>query len=204
MAKAGDLITDFVTAAWYNQVTNNLKKTTGIEFKENLNQNQYVRVYNHEEVAKPIWSAVSLGTAKVDYAVAIDQRHSEIGFTTVSFNSTDPHNLAILQEPLPPEIGSSALALVAGSSWLHMPVAATIDPAVPSFVRISSSNVLEYGDLGRIEVIRDFDIGDGYLCVAIIGKMGGGGGITDLRLDGVNFQYYKDGEWTTWHTGTSC
>lgn len=33
---------------------------------------------------------------------------------------------------------------------------------------------------------------------------GGAGGITDLRLSGNNFQYFKDGTWTTWTTGASC
>ncbi len=32
----------------------------------------------------------------------------------------------------------------------------------------------------------------------------GGGGITDLRLSGSDLQYFKNGAWTTWTTGTTC
>lgn len=42
------------------------------------------------------------------------------------------------------------------------------------------------------------------LLPVLLGAGGGASGITDLRLTGNNFQYFKDGAWTTWTTGTSC
>lgn len=181
MARKGDNLTDFITSGFYNDVVKKLRLNVGPRGKGQVDQNQFVTVYNHEAVFRKPWEAVSLGTPKATYAAAIDDRHSEIGFNTKALSADDPHNLVILQEPLPPEIGASALALVVGSSWLRMPYSTTdlfsptVDP--PYLVKIGSGNTLEYTTSGRIEVLRDFAIGGGlYLTFAVIGKLANVGG----------------------------
>ncbi len=192
MAAKGDKLTDFVTSGWYNDVTKKTKANLGGRPKSELDQNQYVTVYNHEAVHHKPWEAVSLGDAIVDYDTAIDGRFSEIGFHTKALDGTDPHNLAILQEPLAPIVGASALALVSGSSWLRMPVEMTPlfgEPVVteaPWLIRINADDdTLEYATEGRIESIRDFILGGGeYLAVAIIGKLAstGGGDTIEFKI----------------------
>lgn len=183
MAKKGDNLTDFITSGFYNDTVKKLRLNLGTRGKGQVDQNQFVTVYNHEAVFKKPWEAVSLGDPKVTYAAAIDERHSEIGFTTKALDGNDPHNIAILQEPLPPEIGASALALIVGGSWLRMsiPLEGLFGPIYksPYMIRIGSTDTLEYTSSGRIEALRDFDVSGGagsFLAFVVIGKLSGVGG----------------------------
>lgn len=170
MAKPGDVLTDFVTAAWYNEVTARTRRSLGVQRQGAGDQNQYVTVYNHSTERKRPWDIVCIGAAKVDYAVPIDPRHSEVGFTTRALSGLFPHDLAILQEPLPGEVGASAKALVSGCSWCWMPSAPDWFHDEPWLVSVEGTSLV-YGNEGRIEVIRYFDTPTGFLCFAVIGKL---------------------------------
>lgn len=177
MAKKGDNLTDFITSGFYNDVVKKLRLNIGPRGRGQVDQNQFVTVYNHEAVFHKPWTAVSLGTPKVTYAAPIDDRHSEIGFNTKALTFADPHNLVILQEPLPPEIGASALALVVGSSWLRLFYSDT----EPNYVSVGEFNILTRTNSGRIEVLRMFTIADpptygDFLAFVVIGKLSSEGG----------------------------
>lgn len=177
VAKKGDILTDFITAGFYNDVVKKLRLNLGSRGKGQVDQNQFVTVYNHEAVFKKPWEAVSLGDPRVPYDVAIDDRHSEIGFYTKALASADPHNLAILQEPLPPEIGASAQALVVGSSWLRIPSSAAFVSDQHVYIKVGATNILEAATSGRIEMLRQFNItGGNFLAFVLIGKLSSGGG----------------------------
>ena len=56
---------------------------------------------------------------------------------------------------------------------------------------------------GTIKLLKAPSTTEITLLPVVLG-VGGAGGITDLRLSGSDLQYFKDGTWTTWTTGTSC
>jgi|AACY02.16.fsa_nt_gi hypothetical protein len=233
MAVPGDVLTDFITAPWFNRVSERLGINTGILPTLGLTQNQYCTVYNHSSVAKKIWEPVSLGAAKLDYETDGEQGPlEEIAFITKDLDSNDPHNIAILQEPLEAEIDSTARALLVGTSWMR-----NLD-AFPSSgvkrVHIGPMDTLEYTNCGRVEAIRQFTLAAGstitalgigpgpqstlipgtplgpveslseqeYLTLVMIGKLNG----VKLRINGYNFEMSHDcGEtWEVWATGEEC
>lgn len=111
VAKPGDRIRDFVTAAWFNEVSRKtFKIKTGNQIKFVAEDLTSVTVRNHEAVAKEIFSVVGLG----DFLA--DDRTERI-FET---EAPDLTNWVILQEPLDGRIGATAKAMVVGSSWVNL------------------------------------------------------------------------------------
>jgi hypothetical protein len=274
VASKGDKVLDFVTASWYNEVTlASRRKAAGALTPTDVDQNQYVTVFNHSTTAKRRWDAVSLGEFKLVYSHSPDPTHESITFNTKNFSSTDPHNIAILQESLPGVIGASAQALIVGSTWLHMTVDYDSEVPLNRYISYDASGVLLYSSYGRIEYIRDVQISDtAHLAFVTIGSLpvvpvivrgviadafsgtpatfnvtpvspisgtlpegpivvqniyswiAGAQNfviviywnsgleqweplpydITNLQLDGTDFQYQRIGVWTTWVMGGSC
>lgn len=183
MAKPGDNFLDIYTAGWYNKVDKAVNRIVGVGSHQDAPNNQYVTVYNHSTTPREIWEAVSLGTPKLNYEVPLENGAvNDFAFVTKDLTSSDPHNIAILQEPLAGEVNATARALICGSSWLRL------SPTLSSGGSGSSSSVLpntsftllaisdldeiDYSSTGRIEVLRSFEYSlDEYIALVVIGKL---------------------------------
>lgn len=199
MAKKGDILTDFVTAPWYNKVNKAIDLRTGLG---TTHSPVIITVYNHSTTPRKVWEPVSLGTSKIDYTDYPNVNYNNIAFNTKALSSSDPHNIAILQQPLEGIVGASADAMLVGATWLRMPEAQATD----TYIWIGSGNVLEYYNAGRVNSIRDFEVDAGveWLALVVIGPLSQRG-IIDIRVSGFDLQYTFNGtDWETWHTGTDC
>lgn len=203
MAKKGDKLTDFVTSGWYNDVTRKLGLRTGPGGSPLVTQNQYITVYNHSTTPRERWRVVALGTPALDYTTPLEEgTHEELAFNTKALTSSDPHNLAILQEALPGEEGASATALLMGTSWLLVPEEHTDK----DFLRIGSSNILEYANVGRIEHRYSYEYDTGsYIALVHIGSINSAPNI-ELRINGYDYEISYDGgdTWEVWGSGAPC
>lgn len=159
MAIKGDNLLDFITATWYNAVTQKVNVKTGIPRLPFPDQYWYITVLNHAAVAVPKWTAVSLGAAALNYDTALGHAHNEIIFHTADYDSSDPDNLVILVESLPGNIGGSAKALMCGVSWMRVPEALGTLPPYIHIEDIEPSLIpgLAYSNSGRIEILRTFN-----------------------------------------------
>lgn len=159
MAIKGDKLLDFITAPWYNAVTQKINVKTGIPRLPFPDQYWYVTVLNHAAIAVPKWTAVSLGGAALNYDTALGHAHNDIIFHTADYDSNDPDNLAILVEPLPGIIGGSARALMCGVSWMRVPEALGSLPPYIHIEDIEPSMIpgLAFANSGRIEILRTFN-----------------------------------------------
>lgn len=165
MAVKGDKLLDFITADWYNSVSGKITNKLGIPRLSHPDQFWYITVLNHEAVAVPKWTAVSLGSAALDYNTALGHAHNEIIFHTAEYDSADPDNLAILVEPLPGVIGGSARALLCGVSWMRVPESLIEELPYIRIEDIEPSLIpgLVYANSGRIEILRTFNFQPPYL-----------------------------------------
>ena len=84
-------------------------------------------------------------------------------------------------------IDGLALALVSGGTGLT---------GIPD----ATNHNIEPDATGNIRLLTAPHATADRLLPVVIGSTG----ITDLRLDGNNLQFKKNGTWTTWHTGTDC
>lgn len=173
MARKGDILTDFVTANWYNDVTRSLGKKGGIGAATIGYQNQYCIVSNHTPTPQKVWTAVSRGETKPNYTKKLRSgTHQRLMYETKNYDGDDPDNLVILQKPLAGRVGSTAPALVLGSSWVRVP-----DDSQPyNYLGIDSSDELNYRPSGRMEVldvVETTDMDPIFLAFVLIGPLAG-------------------------------
>lgn len=111
MARPGQKARDIYTAAWYNEVTKNVR-TKDRKQRATFNRESFSTtiVYNHEAVAHAAYSVVGMSDKHIT-------DRSTPGFETGDI--TDD-NWVVLQEPLDARIGASAEAVVVGCSWLNL------------------------------------------------------------------------------------
>jgi hypothetical protein len=202
LAKKGDKLTDFITAGFYNDVVKKLGLKTGPTGIPLESQNHYVTVYNHSTTPREKWEAVSLGTLKLDYSDLDSGVHDEFAFNTKAFDGDDPHNLAILQEPLLGEVDATAQALIQGISWLSIP-SGILGDSDNDYIKLTAiTDLLTWAPIGRIEWIAT-GITDELFLVRI-------GAISSypiqLRASGASYQIsYDEGRtWESWVTGSYC
>lgn len=101
---------------------------------------------------------------------------------------------AVLTEPIADDLF--------GRAWIYGLAYAVVGPGSgTSAAPNSTGNRLNPGG-GNIRLLGSPSSTTELLLPVLIGV--GGSGITDLRVQGNNLQFYKDGTWSTWHTGTTC
>ena len=208
MARPGDPIRNHVTAAWFNETTRRNKQLgTGIPSVGLAQEFLKIRVYNHEAVAKDIYTPVAIGSAKLDYDKEYDATFATKDYNTQALDKDDEHNWVILQEPLPGSIGASADALVMGVTWINM---GETDPAPDEYLTIvgTSPSYLDGAASGRGLILsRHEDAGNAiFWILAMMGMPAAPiDAIIDIRVNGFDFEYTKNGtDWTVWHTGGDC
>lgn len=207
MANRGDKLTDFVTAAWYNQVTEAVNHINrGVPNKTLISDPGIVIVHNHEAVAKEKYAAVALGDAKIEY-----DENPEIGvhdafhFDTQALSGTEPFNIAILQDTLPGEIGATARAMLIGLTWVLTDTAPTSDIVLHGqYLYVNSSDEVTWGHTGKGQIVKpsyfyDFDK---YISLVILGPVNSG--IKDVIYSEPSFIQMNDYEREVWVEGTYC
>ena len=169
MAKPGDPFLDVYTAAWYNKVDKRVNKNiTGIPALQNLSQQSYIWVANHEAVAKDQFTVVALDDPTLLVSDRLDSITKETVWNTKDLDDEEPDNIFILLDPLPPEIGAEARALVCGVSLLK------VDTVQPTAANILEDNYIRLNGafatsrltkIGRIQLIQKFvDLTDTLAC----------------------------------------
>lgn len=185
MAKPGDPFLDVYTAAWYNKVDKVAnRKLTGIPALRNNFQQSWIWVANHEAVAKEQFTVVALGQPQLLISDRLDNITNDTVWETIDLSPLfgGEHNIFILLDPLPGEIGAQARALVSGVSLIKTKTFLQSDSPLPG-----DGGFLEYlgpdntdlirSDTGRIQVV-------GYFYVDWYEEA-----ISDITLDS-EFDYY--------------
>lgn len=201
MAKPGDPILDVYTAAWYNKVDKAVnKKLTGIPGVRNNFQQSWIWVSNHEAVAKDQFTVVAIGDPSILLSDRLDNVTNDTVWETQDLSAIlgNEHNIFILLDPLPGEIGAQARALVSGVSLLKTRTFLLSDGPYSGdfFSYLGPDNTDLYpNDTGRIQVVDHFYVKwyeesisdvtidsefDYYLVVA--GAVGGTGSGGDAKL----------------------
>lgn len=175
-----------------------LLNSTGVGNKQALGligaaaQGVVVMVKNTSGADRLRWDCVALDTT-LRYALGSN------GVESVIFNAitADPNKpAAILQEP----IANNKLgrALIFGYTLARCQSGtATLTAARPA----NTANLQPIAG-GSVRLLAAPSPSAASLIPVLIGF--GGRGITDLRVQGNNLQFFMDGVWSTWHTGTTC
>lgn len=144
MVKPGDPILKYLTANWFNRI-DALERKLGVSAQgAGQSSNLYITIVNHEAVAKDKWEPIALGTPKFDYPTEPIQTYENIVFNTKALSDTEPHNWAVLQEPLPGKIGATARALLSGITWVNVEAEPTDD-----YLKIDTGDILASSASGR-------------------------------------------------------
>jgi len=106
---------------------------------------------NDTEIDYNKWEGVALGNPELDFTDAELLAHQSPIFQVQALSEDDPHNIAILQQPLPS--GGAARALISGSTWLRL-----IEEPLERFIWVGSNASLEHHRVGRIEVLRHYNL----------------------------------------------
>lgn len=156
-------------------------------------QGVIVRVKNTSGADRARWENMSLSTT-LRFTLGTDGKESVI-FSAVAGDPAKPP--AILQEPI--KSNKFGRALIFGYTLARVAAgSASIFAAKPN-----ASHKLAVDSGGAVRLLAAPNPSAESVIPCIIG-FGGASGITDLRLSGSDLQYFKDGTWTTWTTGSSC
>lgn len=202
MARKGDPILSYMTADWYNQtVARNKASFLGGAAEVYPTQYLTVEVYNPTSTMYERYRPVALGTIRGSWSSRVADPDNFL-FNIKPLTADEPDNWVVLQERLEGRVGAVATALLIGATWLYT----VDDPTTHELLSVQDDpGVLKTGGSGKGYVLHKESITSptGFMS-RIAMAIPGGGGITNLRLNGSNLQYFKNGVWTTWHVATSC
>lgn len=154
-------------------------------------QGVVVTVKNVSGSARARWENMSLGPLR--FAIGTDGKESVI-FDGEAGHPDKP--AAILQEPI--DNNKFGRALIFGYTLARV---AAGSPAILA-AKPNGSHKLAVNVGGSVRLLASPSATVETVIPCILGF--GNVGITDLRLSGNNLQYFMNGTWVTWTTGTTC
>ncbi len=172
MAVKGDKLLKHITSSFINDtLARNRERRTGNFAIPDTDENLRIIVRNHTNSSVPKYTAVQLDAAEIDYTGNFDHRHERLVYNTADPDNDHVDRWAVLQEPLPGEIGREAEALLCGVTWVKTAEAVGSD----KFLKMSSSGLV-FSSQGKAYAVDSFAAAEGYNTLIVMAIKGSGGG----------------------------